>query len=112
MPMLFNHQDQLRFIDFMSDLDTNLLYPIELFLSELSKIGIEVSVDPNNKELLVGTHRIYLASAEWGEDGIFAPHVLEYILTDMGIEISSNQLTIADRYKDRISKLKLIWMLD
>ena len=112
MLLLSNRQDRLRFIDFMSDLDTNLLYPIEYFFEELSACSISVKIDFNGKVLLVGTHRIYLASAEWGKDGIFAPHVLEHILTDLGIAIASNELTIEDRYKDRISKLRLIWMLE
>jgi hypothetical protein len=112
MPMLSNHQDQLRFIDFMSDLDTNLLYPMELFVDELSACAISVNIDLDNKVLLVGTHRVYMASAEWGIDGIFAPHVLEHILTDLGIAITSNEATISNRYKDRLSQLKNIWKLN
>ena len=111
MPLLSNRQDRMRFINFMSDLDTNLLYPLEYFFTELSACAISVNIDSNNKELLIGTHRVYTACAEWGKDGIFAPHVLEHILTDLGVAIASNELTIEDRYKDRISKLRLIWML-
>ena len=112
MPMLSNRQDQLRFIDFMSNLDTNLLYPIALFLKELSEIGVAVSIDPNNKALLVGSHRVYLTSAEWGKDGIFAPHVLEHILTDLGIAINSNAATISNRYNDRLIQLRNFWKID
>lgn len=112
MSMLSNRKDRLRFIDFMSDLDTNLLYPIELFVNELSAIGIDVSTDPNNNVLFVGTHRVYMASAEWGKDGIFAPHVLELILTDLEIVITSNEATISNRYKDRLSKLRNFWKIN
>jgi hypothetical protein len=110
--LLSNRQDRLRFINFMSDLDTNLLYPLEYFFTELSACAISVSIDINNKELLVGTHLVYLTSAEWGKDGIFAPHVLEHILTDLGIAINSNEATISNRYKDRLSQLRNIWKLD
>ncbi len=110
--MLSNRQDRLRFINFMSDLDTKLLYPIEYFFSELSACGISVSIDSNNKELLLGTHRVYLTSAEWGKDGIFAPHVLEHILIDLGVTINSDEATISNRYKDRLSQLKNIWKLN
>ena len=82
MTILASRLVQLRFLDFMSNLDAKLLYPTELFLKELSELGIAVSIDPNNKELLVGSHRVYLTSAEWGKDGVFAPHVLEHIWTD------------------------------
>lgn len=112
MSMLSNRKDRLRFIDFMSDLFTNLLYPIELFVNELSAIGIDVSTDPNINVLFVGTHRIYMASAEWGKDGIFAPHVLEHILTDLGIAINSNESTISNRYNDRLIQLRNFWKID
>lgn len=96
----------------MSDLDTNLLYPIDYFFTELSACAISVNIDFDGKALTVGSHRVYLVTAEWGEDGIFAPHVLEHILTDLGVAVTSNKLTIEDRYQDRIEKLKLIWMLE
>ena len=112
MPLLSNRQDRLRFLNFMSYLDTNLLYPIEYFFTELSACAISVNIDSNNKELLIGTHRVYTACAEWGKDGIFAPHVLEHILTDLGIAITSNEATISTRYKDRLIQLSKIWEIE
>ena len=100
------------FLELMNELGAHSMYRIPLMVKELSECGIPVFEDKENECLVIDGVKVHLATPEWGDPGVYPPHVLSVVIDHFGYEITSEMSGLGFRFKDKLQQLAGQWGID
>ena len=98
-----------KFLELMNGLGAHSMYYPEPVAKQLSECGISTKVSDDGKAILIGDIRIDPVEPEWGEKGIYPPHILSVVINDCGYEFKSDMTGIGFRFRDFLTQLAYEW---
>lgn len=101
-----------KFLELMYDMGAHSMFYLNAMTKKLSECGIPVKEDSENNCLLIDGVKVQLVEPEWGDAGIYPPHVLTVVIQHFGFDITSNMTGIGFHFKDRLEQLASHWGLD
>ncbi len=101
------------FLDLMNELGAHTIWKVPVVLEKLKKIGIDAIYDSSG-ELSVEGVRIKQVQGEWGTPGIYAPYILELIITQCNFSepIVSDMTGRGFYHRHILSQLADRWGID
>lgn len=101
-----------RFLELMHGMGAHSVFYLEDMAKSLSECGIPITVDSEINCLIIDGVKVHLAEPEWGDAGIYPPHVLTVVIQHFGFDITSDMTGIGFRFNDRLEQLASHWGLD
>jgi hypothetical protein len=100
-----------KFLELMHNMGAHSMFYLNVMAKRLSECGIPVIEDFERNCLNIDGVMVHLVDPEWGEAGIYPPHVLSIVIRNYGFEITSNMTGIGFRFKDCLEQLAGYWEL-
>jgi hypothetical protein len=112
-PLQWSIEKKTDFLDLMNELGAHTIWKVPVVLEKLKKIGIDATYD-SFEELLVGGIRIKQVQGEWGTPGIYAPYILDLIISQCNFSepIVSNMTGRGFYHRNLLSQLADRWGID
>ena len=101
-----------KFLELMNELGSQSMFYLNDMVNYLKECGLPVKVGEKNDFLLIGSVKVHLTNPEWGDPGIYPPHVLSVVIEHFGYEINSTLTGKGFRFKDRLQQLASHWGLE
>jgi hypothetical protein len=112
MPWKLTIEQKDKFLELMHDMGAHSMFYLNDMTMRLSECGLPVSVNSENDCLLIDGVKVHLVEPEWGEAGIYPPHVLSEVIQHYRFEITSDMTGTGFRFNDCLEQLASHWGLD
>ena len=101
-----------KFLELMHDMGAHSMFYLKDMTERLSECGIPVTEDNENNCLDIDGVKVHLEEPEWGDPGIYPPHVLSVVINHFRYVITSDMTGTGFRFNDRLQQLASRWGLD